>query len=124
MYWAAHPEKGNHYLPVRPRQGRGEMMPYAQEQIEQAKREGKLLVDIYGSAHGQIFFCGNDDKRHDIGAITKIIFTALEAAEKKRDALAAYAATLEKAGDGMRKAKWGEFGNSIKAWDAVRKEKP
>jgi hypothetical protein len=50
------------------------MPSYTQEQIEQAKKEAQLLIDIYGSAHGQIFFCTD------------------------------YAAKLEKAGDFMRRA--------------------
>ena len=58
---------------------------YTPEQIEQAKKEAQLLIDIYGSAHGQIFFCTDDGKKHDIGAIVKVILAVLEDTEKERD---------------------------------------
>lgn len=88
------------------------MSDYTQEQIEQAKKEAQLLVDIYDSAHGQIFFCTDDGKKHDIGAIVKTILAALEATEKERDDAErarddadiyakAYAAKLEKSVNGV-----------------------
>lgn len=54
------------------------------------------------------------------------LVAALEAAEKERDALAAYAAKLEKAGDDMRESSDGSIlhCDAIRDWDAARKEKP
>jgi hypothetical protein len=122
------------------------MLEYTPEQIEQAKKEAQLLVDIYDSAHGQIFFCTDDGKKHDIGAIVKTILAALEATEKERDdgekmfqALKAallkrttYAAKLEKAGDAISKFFPNNsdyvcsccFCTAKSAWEAARKEKP
>lgn len=61
-----------------------------------------------------------------------ILLAALKAAEKERDALAAYAVKLEKAGDKIRNYK--PDSNQLQAetdieelfddWDAARKEKP
>ena len=110
-------------------------MPYTQEQVEQAKQEGQLLVDIYGSAHGQIFFCENDGNKHDIGAIVKTLLAALKDEQQMTDKameqydreleknynLEAYATKLERAGDLMADCHTTIYSRQ---WDAARKDKP
>ena len=72
---------------------------YTPEQIERAKQEAQLLVDIYNGTGGQMFFCTNDGKKHDIGAIVGTIIAALEAAQTERD-------DWHRRYDDMLKAKW------------------
>jgi len=129
------------------------MSNYTPEQVEQAKQEGQLLVDIYNGSGGQIFFCTNDGKKHDIGAIVKTILAALEAAQvesihqmglstkcaternealDRAEKLSAYVSKLEKAGDGIRNYKPDsnplqaetDIEELFDAWDAARKAKP
>jgi len=61
------------------------MSALIKEQIEEAKIGANLLVDIYGSGHGSVFFTDNDHKQYDIGALMKTLLYALTAAEKERD---------------------------------------
>jgi len=128
-------------------------MPYTPEQIEEAKADARLLWNIYNSTGGSIWFFDNARKKHDIGVMAKTILAALEDVQKERDdiesrriianmaanslqeqrdAFAAYAAKLEKAGDGMRSYKPDsnplqaetDIEELFDAWDAARQTKP
>lgn len=74
-------------------------------------------IPPYEDRHGQDWALENE---------ALIILAALEAAEQERDALAAYADTLEKAGDDMRESSDGSIlhCDAIRDWDVARKEKP
>lgn len=87
---------------------------YTKEQIDEAKLW--LTTNDTGDSY---------DQKRRIG-FEAIILSALDTAEKERDALAAYAAKLEKAGDDMRESSDGSIlhCDAIRDWDAARKEKP
>lgn len=59
-----------------------------------------------------------------LGGFMNITQFALEAMQKERDALAAYADTLEKAGDAMRRSTWVDFRTASFSWDVARQTKP
>jgi DNA repair ATPase RecN len=90
------------------------MNDYTPEQIEQAKEYLNEILEL-----GRKWKNNEADHYNDSLAI---ILAALKAAEKERDALAAYAAKLEKAGDFMRRAC--PMIVARDNWDAARKEKP
>jgi hypothetical protein len=73
--------------------------------------------------------CRNEEQQQLEQALfneSLIIIAALKAMKKERDALAAYAANLEKAGDDMLESSDGSIlhCDAIRDWDAARKEKP
>lgn len=89
------------------------MNDYTPEQIAEAKEYFRLQATLVKS-----------DGCTPVPSHGLILTSALEAAEEERDALAAYAAKLEKAGDAMRRSTWIDFRATSFAWDAARKEKP
>lgn len=103
------------------------MSEYTPEQIENARIEASELQTA-GYEIEHIF--PNRDFSH--AELACILFAALEATEKERDALAAYAAKLEKTGDAVRHYKPDnnplqaevDIEDLFDAWDAARKAKP